>query len=890
MSLPIRDPKFDDHLVLVPNQRLLRARQARAMREAGQSAAVGLPEATLSQWYQGLALRWSLLEGRPVLPVAGELVQHALWVDAIRSAPPEEMRVDSSRALESIARQARAAERLLDQWSPDESDARGVNWRRFLQWRASVREARQSRAAGTAEATLVHLVTLLGGAARCPLPLPRQVTLVGFREFTTLERELIGALQQRGITVHHEGLPGSIGEETLRSFARREEEIYAAVRWARDQAADPARRVALVVNGLHEHWEAVHGALLDVFEAGDPFGVQTAQDAEYHIEAGRPLDRHPAVRCAFDLLELALAGPQLPLQWHTLSRWLLSPHWSGATAERGARAALEIALRERYRWTLADVLEISREKNLRERLPILYERLARLPAVEAGAGSAAWLGRVLQHWGWPGGLDVSSEAAELRAFHACLEDVERLGVGDARSALNALRRACADTRVGARGGPFSPVQVLAPDEVRGRHFDALWALNLRRESWPGPARNNPFLPRAVLEQLPSGTEQRVLDEARDAMHAMRTAAGVCTWSWSRFEEDIEQAPSPLLESRTAEHVEHGVACGLWSERAADAAAHAGYEAHRWLHAVEDSRGPGLEAGSRLRGPAQAFALQSACPLAGYLFVRLGAQFDSPPGAFPGADVRGELVHFALEALYKPVAGSARLPDRAEVDAAAAHALTRSRHGRHLSGAARDAEHKRLVEVLAGWLAFDSGRQRLEIAEIERGVEASIADLVVHPRVDRVEVLPGGGLLALDYKTGRVELAGWERERLGQPQLPLYALLLDRVEGPPVRGVAFAVVRPREHGLVGVCDDPAAQFDKLRALGSSGRRAVDKVAADWDALFARWTESLEELAGELRNGACDNRVWDEKALKHAGLSLVLRHEEGRHWCLANTASQ
>ena len=128
---------------------------------------------------------------------------------------------------------------------------------------------------------------------------------------------------------------------------------------------------------------------------------------------------------------------------------------------------------------------------------------------------------------------------------------------------------------------------------------------------------------------------------------------------------------------------------------------------------------------------------------------------------------------------------------------------------------------------------------------------AIAGLQVKVRADRVDALPDGREIILDYKTGQLKSRGWEGERPDEPQLPLYCVTNER----PVAGAAFALIRTGE-----------LQF---RGSGAALPGMVKMKMIPLFRLSAQieeWRRVLEHLAEEFRAGraevdpkpgACDN---------------------------------
>jgi ATP-dependent helicase/nuclease subunit B len=109
------------------------------------------------------------------------------------------------------------------------------------------------------------------------------------------------------------------------------------------------------------------------------------------------------------------------------------------------------------------------------------------------------------------------------------------------------------------------------------------------------------------------------------------------------------------------------------------------------------------------------------------------------------------------------------------------------------GIGRDLEKRRLQRLLAEWLDIEKSRSEFTVADTEAERVIAPWGLQVKMRADRVDALPDGRQIILDYKTGQLKSRGWEGERPDEPQLPLYCVTSDK----PVAGAAFAMIRVGE---------------------------------------------------------------------------------------------
>jgi len=170
------------------------------------------------------------------------------------------------------------------------------------------------------------------------------------------------------------------------------------------------------------------------------------------------------------------------------------------------------------------------------------------------------------------------------------------------------------------------------------------------------------------------------------------------------------------------------------------------------------------------------------------------------------------------------------------------------------GIGRDLEKQRLQRLLPEWLDIEKSRSPFTVAGIEAECVIAIAGLQIRVRADRVDALPDGREIILDYKTGQLKTRGWEGPRPDEPQLPLYCATSDN----PVAGAAFAMIRTGELRFRGLTASDAG-------LPSLTKMPIDP-AVPFDRQVLEWRRVLEDLAEDFRAGkaevdpkpgACDN---------------------------------
>ena len=863
-------------------------RVAEHFTDLGDGAALQAPAVfTLSQWVADRAVHIDLLNGvaTPHAPDPFQVLQ--LWDAAIRDSLPH---IPAEERF-ALAQHAREAERLLNQWG---MDSRGFpesgGWRRFRDWRSSVREAMRRLNWHTTENWMLRLIGQLQGNGFPKGILPQSLRLAGFVELTGLETKLIEALRSAGVTVTIEPPPTLDCNSTHRQcFESVDQEISAAAYWAEQEIKQGRQRVAVIVNGLGGSADRVRTIFENQLQPEMVLALHEFDDATFHITTGSPLTGNPLVCDALMLLDMVVAGVRTLHEFPRISRLLLSPNWSGGTEERFARAMLELSLRKAgyYRWSLAKVTERATSSPHVQSLRKLIARLNGLGSRDAALHPAQQLLKWLIDWGWPGDRPCAGASANAQArLLAVLESLSRQSFSGIEDCLLRLQRACGEGATPGPGGVFSPIQVMAPEEAFGLRFDAAWMMNFIMENWPGRPAGSPFLPADLLKRIPRATEDGMLDYAERLTRALLACAPEVRFSWCKRLDDMPISVSPLIAD-LPEVIPEAVPRGtLWRALAPRVVEIRGYRGHPWLVPCEPEQGRALETlpDQQLRGAVTLLNYQSACPLAAYLAYRLGAHTQATPQPFTDAAYRGELVHAALEQLYRRYRGSHQRPDASDLSQAVNGAMESCSAEQWLLPAELSAVRSSLEGLLQAWLDFENGWPGGYVAALEWRKSLDFRDFSADVRIDRVDRLEDGRVFLLDYKTGSPPgLPAWAEERLGDVQLPYYAVLMAEAGGLQPAGIAMASVRLDGMKFVGLTDDDASVTGGISGFKESPGKLAKQLNS-WEEALEQWRAKLAGLLAEVRAGDCRHQLFKPEALKYAGLDILMRSEEGRRWCL------
>jgi len=272
--------------------------------------------------------------------------------------------------------------------------------------------------------------------------------------------------------------------------------------------------------------------------------------------------------------------------------------------------------------------------------------------------------------------------------------------------------------------------------------------------------------------------------------------------------------------------------------------------------------PPVAEGVRLRGGAALLEREARCPARAFLQHRLGAREMAQPAFGIDPSTRGILVHALLHAFFAQVRTHR---DLCALSAAAEDELLIALAGeivaRHVPATdplmRRLARHeaRRLRSVVAKFLAGERTREGFEVLWTEDMRAASdahapscppsVGRLGIRLRPDRVDQLPDGRMLVMDYKTGARLPGGRDLygARLRAPQLPLYATLAD------ADGIAFIQLGPGPVKWFGVGHE---SWD-LQGISDPEQLTGSEITT-WGELRAEWWAALDRLAAEFLGGS------------------------------------
>jgi ATP-dependent helicase/nuclease subunit B len=390
--------------------------------------------------------------------------------------------------------------------------------------------------------------------------------------------------------------------------------------------------------------------------------------------------------------------------------------------------------------------------------------------------------RILDAVHWPGAHPLQSDDFQVQARWAQLLDSVAALAFDGRKAgysefLDVLERQAAQT-IFAPESRDAAVQILGPFEAAGLTFDALWFLGADDASWPAVARPHPFLTRSLLRahNMPHADSTADWKLAQQVTTRLERSTAKCIFSYPSQNTDGACRPSTLVSPVTRKVQAKELRLVIAADE------YLGAQAPALL--TEEERAAILPWPiEQNAGGAEILRRQAACPFQSFATRRLDARpMDATDWGLEARE-RGSVVHKILEDLWAELkTRDALLQARAEarlhavVEQHVAATLQRYR-GRALkhswTQAYLDAEQKRIVSLIEEWLDYEAKRADFTVEAGEEKLAATVGDLKLQVRVDRIDAVAGGRVI-IDYKTGMLNGVSWDGPRPDEPQLPLYA--------------------------------------------------------------------------------------------------------------------
>ena len=674
------------------------------------------------------------------------------------------------------------------------------------------------------------------------IQIPSHIELRGFPfSLSPLQQRIIDACASVGSNVKKISVGSKkFNDVEVKTYEDLDDELLAAAEWARASPENnETQSLAVIVPSLRDNVDRVERIFRRVF---DPlaFGLGKATEPAWHISLGKPLADWSIVHDALTFLGMSTVFVTQP----QINHLLMSPYLRGWQEYSSIYEEFLVFLAQSAPYELG--LDELREKLMGQGAEILANTI--MSWVSARQTSprrdwpSTWAGQFqgeLNLIGFAEGRPLdSTEYQVMERWHQLLENFGRcdavLSAPVSRSkALSMIRDHAQDIfREQNRG---VPVEIMGVEEALGSEFDGIWILSLDNHTWPGPVKRDPLIPARYQAKIPTVTAKGCLDRRSIELKGLVSSSSTVVGSYIREADGISNECTGLLKVSSISDV---VSAPLTAAP---------------LEIIEnDILAPALES-VKVRGGIGVLRDQSDCPFRAFAQRRLGAL--DVPVPRPGIDrmLRGIYIHRALELFWREMDGyedlikltkkSAAEKINKAVDKVLDDATLEFKY--RLLPKSKIIEHFRISRVLNRWIEIEKGRESFAVWGKEFKIEINLAGINFEGKIDRIDKMPDGSFVLVDYKTGRANKNSWlPHSRIEEPQVPAYAVALNR----PISGVAFALLRPDDLKFDGVSSGPQEILgvERIQDL-----KSFDKIA--WDDLMTKWRNVLEQLAEGFRRG-------------------------------------
>lgn len=661
------------------------------------------------------------------------------------------------------------------------------------------------------------------------------------------------------------GLSGALEKVNIREYADMKEEVIQAARWARQRLEDGLSRVGFIVPELIAYRDIIKkefSAELDpasalLFNGGKDNGRKDV----FNISLGRSLFEEPLVRSAIGLISIGKEKEDIEGIFNAIS----SPFFA-SVEDYLSISSIDASMRERniLKASLKDIKDGLGRINALALGDRIDEWLRMLKKAESKMLPGEWAGffsALLKTIGFLSLIKLSSrEYQALKAWNDVLGDFsgldDALGAIKKDEAASILKRLASDA-VHQPETPEAPIEVLGMLEAVGQRFDALWIMGAHEYALPKEPAPNPFIPPDIQRELnvPHSSHELELWFSKAILGRVLSQAGAIQASYPAVLDRSPVRLTPILSGKRIENIAIDPPPLMpGSARLKDGLF--GLRLSLEQLPPDENIPVGEQELKSIKGGTTIIKDQSLCPFKAFASHRLNAIGIKTPVFGVSPEDRGAVIHLALKAFWEGLGDLESLKKmneekrtRAFIEAVVDKVLNEANAKKRISSGPGllEIERERLIELLSYWASFESTRTRFRVKAIELSREINIKGLVIRGRIDRIDELPDGREVVLDYKSASADRNDWIGQRPKDPQLLIYSLAGE------YDAISFARVSPDDCRFIGLSSGQdllpgITEFEKDRM------REKFSPAADWRGLIDGWRSIVERLASEFLSGA------------------------------------
>lgn len=591
--------------------------------------------------------------------------------------------------------------------------------------------------------------------------------------------------------------------------------------WLKERLSYNEQKIAVVVPNLQQEAASLKRLLQQ--ELGEPF----------NISLGKALADYPLVADAFCWLDL-----EEELTIYQAQLLLHSPYLAFSQTEMLARAQFkeESTILQEFNFTKDAFV-----KALFNFAPKLAKLLQNIESYPEKDSPQAWMKHFknrLSTLGFPGEYSLNSASYQCyQRFLNLFDEFRQFALlSKEMSKLEALTlfKNLAKTTIFQPKNAAAKVQILGLLEAAGCTFDSLWVSGLTDLCLPQKAKLSAFIPISLQrdKRMPYASPARELQLAQKGINRLKFSARHVVFSYPKLSEDKPNLPSPLI-------------AGLPSLPAYEITSN---EKALPLNSFIEAYEIPIAENEKVIGGTAILANQAKCPFRAFATHRLHAKAALTTSDGPDAKERGQLIHKVMELMWQTLKSQKNLLslDNPQLDQTIEQAICKAlepiiqQRPSSFSALIQDVEMVKLKNLVQACLNWERERPAFEIKALEESFSINLAGIDFKLRVDRLDQLEDGSKWIIDYKSSLPTSMPWNEERPKEPQLLLYALLDETING-----LLFAQLKAGQL----TCKGFTAEKHSLAGLNSL------KKEERWADYREHWQIQLNELAEEFSQGHC-----------------------------------
>ncbi len=677
-------------------------------------------------------------------------------------------------------------------------------------------------------------------------------------------------------------------------------EIRTALQHARTLIeTQPESKINVVIPDLQQKYAQVQEIARDVFYPNkSPLDVHLS-DTVYRFSLGQPMADWPAIESALSAIKTlrnSIAVSDLCLMLRNRYLAAITRHPNQA---RKFERWLKKQRLSRVRLTdIPSLIEQCFEKETDDAGSALYDSFtsivdARVEIQQlldsqkentnfAAIGFDEWVQvfeNWLHAWGWrisiaDGSLNTKDYQLQER-WKSFLNDFSSMSVVQSNIGLSKaieILNSAANDAIFLPKAAGSPILISGIYEAIGQKADVTRLLGMS-QNFPPSAVRDAFIPNRVLMDtgFPDASPTRAYAQTKQVIASLLRSSQRVIVSYALSDDnDVDMGSSPSAIFRD-ELFSSGQDSGL-EGRLVDKPE---------LEIYQDVVGPAWLGSRSMAGGTSIFEHQSNCAFKAFVTHQLG--FNREVESEFGLDSldRGTVVHRLLEIAWGELQTSDQLERAISnnfpvfLDGMLDRLLADTQL--KLNGdksALLKLERTRLKNILAEWLTYELKRpSSFAVLEREQRYEAEIGGIEFTFVIDRLDATDDGRTIIIDYKTGATSRQDWLDERIAKPQLPLYAVALDKKKAKPISGFSYAKIDAKKMEF-----QELAETDIVKPESNHYAR---RYAEQWSDAKTDWPNKLEQLATEFLSGDARVNPIEEKTCAYCDLSSICRVSQLRH---------